>query len=81
MQKHACEPATGIIEKLGGVTSVAALLQKDESTIRRWRMPRPQGTGGSIPDPDKVALIDAARKQGIRLGWRDFAPPELKRYA
>lgn len=81
MQKHACEPANGIIEKLGGVGTVAAILQKDESTIRRWRMPRPQGTGGSIPDDDKVRLIEAARLEGVRLRWSDFAPEEVRKYA
>lgn len=81
MQKHACEPATGIIEKFGGVSQVADILDKDESTIRRWRMPRPNGTGGSIPDDDKVKLINAARKVGVSLAWRDFAPPEVRKQA
>lgn len=80
MQKHACEPANSIIEQLGGVSNVARILDKDASTIRRWRMPRPDGTGGSIPDDDKVRLIDAARKIGIEISWRSFAPPKVREF-
>lgn len=78
MQKHAREPATSIIELLGGVSAVAAMLEKDASTIRRWRMPRPEGTGGSIPDDDKLRLIERAKKIGVALSWADFAPPQIK---
>lgn len=78
MQKHRCEPANGVIEKLGGVSNVAQLLGKDESTIRRWRMKRPDGTGGSVPDDDKVRLIDIALAIGVTLTWADFAPPTIK---
>ncbi len=78
MQKHTCEPANTVIEKMGGTKSVADILGKDESTIRRWRMPRPDGTGGVIPDDDKVRLIEAAIGMGVSLRWRDFAPPSIK---
>lgn len=81
MQKHTCEPANGIIEKFGGVGVVARLLEKDESTIRRWRMPKPSGTGGTIPDDDKVRLLEAAKAEGVRLHWRDFMPIEARKYA
>lgn len=81
MQQHSLEPANSIIEKFGGVRAVAAILDKDESTIRRWRMPRPMGTGGSIPDDDKVRLIEAAASAGIVLRWRDFAPPTVRKFA
>jgi hypothetical protein len=76
MQKHACEPANGIIDRFGGVSAVARLLDKDESTIRRWRMPKPSGTGGTIPDDDKMRLLEAAKSEGVRLAWRDFKPIE-----
>lgn len=81
MQKHACEPANGVINTLGGVKVVADLLDKDVSTIRRWRMPRPEGTGGFIPDDDKVRLIERAAKLGVKLSWRDFTPPQIGKYA
>lgn len=64
---------------LGGVAATAKLLDKDPSTVRRWRMPRPEGTGGSIPDDDKVRLIEGARAIGLRLTWADFAPPSIQR--
>lgn len=72
--QHACEPAASVIAKLGGTTTVAKILDRDESTIRRWRMPKPHGTGGTIPDECKVALIQASAGA---LTWDDFAPPEI----
>lgn len=81
MKQHTCEPANGIIDRFGGAKAVAEALEKDESTIRRWRMPRPNGTGGFIPDEDKIRLIKAARRQGIALSWRDFEPPQLRKSA
>ncbi len=72
--KH-CEPAATIIERLGGTSVVAKVVDKNESSVRRWRLKAPDGSGGLIRDDhDKLKLIAFARKQRIRLTWNDFAP-------
>lgn len=76
---HDCKPAAEVIERMGGTARVAAILDLDQSTIRRWRMPTPNGTGGLIPDRAKILLIDHAHRLGIDLAWDDFRPPELGR--
>lgn len=74
---HECKPAADIIERLGGTARVAAILDRDESTIRRWRMAPPAGTGGKVPHDAAVALIEFAFAEGIDLTWNDFRPSEL----
>lgn len=74
---HDCKPAAEIIARLGGTAQVAAITGLDQSTIRRWRMPTPKGTGGLIPDRAKIELIDHARRLGVTLAWDDFKPPAL----
>lgn len=74
---HDCNPAAAVIERLGGTAAVAAVLGRDESTIRRWRMPRPSGTDGNIPHDAAIALIQHAEANGLALSWDDFKPAAL----
>lgn len=68
------QPATSIIAACGGVTAVATALGKDTSIVRRWRLPRPTGTDGVIPEDVRPALIKLARENGRDLTYADFAP-------
>lgn len=78
MQDRHREPAASIIAKMGGVPTVAAITGRDPSAVQRWRLPKPVGSDGIIPDPAKILLIDHARKIGVALAWDDFRPPQLR---
>ena len=68
------EPASSIISSLGGATAVAARTGRDSSVVRRWRLPRPAGTGGVVPEDVRGALIEMAGELGVPLSYADFAP-------
>lgn len=70
---HMLQPAYRVIALLGGKTSVASDLDLSPSTISRWCMPRPEGTGGTIPQKYWPALIDLARREGVALTVADLA--------
>jgi len=69
------EPATTIIEKLGGPTKVARAIGVHRVRVHCWRKPRSKGgTGGNIPHWHVSALLAYARERGIELSEKDFAP-------
>lgn len=76
-QDEHCEPAAAIIERLGGVTSVAAVLGISEISVRRRRRAAPSGDGGRFFDEEKIRLLEYAAAHGIDLSWDDFKPQEL----
>ena len=60
------EPASTIIEKLGGVAAVARLTGVHRTRVSNWKRPRADGgTGGRIPQSHHVTLLRAARENGI----------------
>lgn len=64
-----CEPASTIIEKLGGLTAVATACSLDVSSVLRWRLPRKRGgTGGLIPAKHQATLV------GLGVLPSDFIP-------
>lgn len=69
------DPARTVIEKVGGVDVASALTGRHVSRIYRWMSPREAGgTGGLIPQPEAVKLLDGARARGIALHPSDFFP-------
>lgn len=73
------EPASTIIDKLGGVSAVAREVQCAPQTVIRWRRPKTVGgTGGTIPQRHHITLLAAAKERGIRLRAEDFLPQEEK---
>lgn len=70
---HAHEPAFSIINRLGGKGEVSYRLDLDKSTLSRWCQPRPQGTGGMIPQRHWPAIIALAREIGVPLTLEDLA--------
>ncbi|MDR6952321.1 hypothetical protein J2X65_001676 [Ancylobacter sp. 3268] len=71
--KH--EPASSLIEKLGGPTAVALAVGCNLSRVYRWTYSKEAGgTGGIIPQRHYPALIDEARRKGITLTINDFLP-------
>lgn len=68
-----CEPATSIIELLGGAKAVAEIAGVDISRVTRWRLPKARGgTGGSIPQRHIPRLLEHAQKSVIPLTADDF---------
>lgn len=70
---HFCEPAYGVIETLGGKTTVAEHLGLDTSTLSRWCQSRPSGTGGRIPQQHWEGLLELSKQRKIRLRVQDLA--------
>lgn len=61
-------PANLVIERFGGVRPLARLLNKNQSTIHRWKMPTEAGgLGGRIPSKAQIEILNLAEKHGILL--------------
>jgi hypothetical protein len=74
---HTHEPASSVINKLGGRTAVANHLGLDKSTLSRWCQPRPSGTGGLIPQRYWPQLMQMARVQRVRITLKELAAVEV----
>ncbi len=74
------QPAADIIARLGGVSAVAIAIGRDDSTVRRWRMAPPQGTGGVVPYDAMIGLLQYANSVGVSLTWSDFTPRDLEEF-
>lgn len=69
------EPATRIIELLGGPTRVAEIVGVHRTRVSNWKRPRDAGgTGGVIPHWHVAKLLKAAHESGVDLEPQDFAP-------
>jgi len=63
-----CQPAHGVIAKLGGVRALARELALDPSSISKWSTSvRRGGSGGQIPARYFHGLLALARAQRVRL--------------
>lgn len=61
-------PAATIIDLFGGVRATARMLGLNPSAVSRWAMPpEKKGTGGAIPQRHWSTILDAAKKQKIKL--------------
>jgi hypothetical protein len=74
---HVLEPAFTVIERLGGKSNVAESLKLDKSTLSRWCQPRPNGTGGMIPQRYWSALTKLARSSGVNITVQELASIEF----
>lgn len=62
-----------IIEKCGGVSSVAAICGCTENWVYRWKLPRQKGgTGGYVPRSAQEAILAAAREGKVQVKPEDF---------
>lgn len=69
------EPASSIIEKLGGEAVVAEITRTSYTAPYRWQAEKSKGgTGGLIPQKYHRLLLDYARAHGIDLRAEDFLP-------
>jgi hypothetical protein len=74
---HTMDPAYGVIERLGGKADVAHHLKLDKSTLSRWCQPRPDGTGGQIPQRHWPDLLEMARAKGVTIEIKELVAVEV----
>lgn len=74
---HTLSPAYDVIQRLGGKTEVAERLSLDKSTLSRWCQPRPDGTGGQIPQRHWPELMKLAREKKVRIKIEELAAVEV----
>jgi hypothetical protein len=74
---HTLSPAYEVIQRLGGKTEVAERLNLDKSTLSRWCQPRPEGTGGQIPQRHWPELMKIAREKKVRIKIEELVAVEV----
>jgi hypothetical protein len=74
---HTLEPAYSVIQRLGGKSEVAERLNLDKSTLSRWCQPRPEGTGGMIPQRHWPELMKLAREKKVRIKLEELIAVEV----
>lgn len=74
---HTLGPAYDVIERLGGKGDVAHRLKLDKSTLSRWCQPRPDGTGGQIPQKHWPELVQMARERGVTITIEELIAVEV----
>jgi hypothetical protein len=73
MIKGRCEPARNIIDRLGGVTATAKIINKTPSAVSRWLVPRSEGgTNGRVPQNHWETILDFAVAHKIALTLNDL---------
>lgn len=73
------DPASSIIERLGGVAVVSDLTGTAYTAPYRWTYPRDRGgTDGAIPQRHHRTLLDYAARKGIPLDANDFLLPRRR---
>ena len=61
-----------IIDAFGGVRPLARAIKQPPTTVSGWRK------RGSIPDWQKVRVLDASRRYGVSLILYDFLPASFR---
>jgi hypothetical protein len=74
---HTLSPAYDVIQRLGGKSEVAERLNLDKSTLSRWCQPRPEGTGGQIPQRHWPELMKLARDKKVRIKIEELVAVEV----
>lgn len=66
-------PADRVISAFGGVRATAKIIERNPSTVSRWRKPRDEGgTGGRIPSRVQAVILAHAVKNKIPLVAADL---------
>lgn len=61
-------PAETVIQRFGGVRSLARDLGIDHSSVARWPMPKARrGSAGNIPSKYHATILRTAERRGIAL--------------
>ena len=72
-RKNQCQPAAGIVYRLGGAKVISEALGISKAAPYRWALAREMGgTGGKIPYWYEGKLKELARRRKVKLTARDF---------
>ena len=63
-------PAAIIADRFGGLSAFAKALDKTPSTVHRWL------ASGLIPSRHQAAVLEAAKRNRVKLRAQDFIPAE-----
>ena len=70
-------PAEKVIAAFGGVRPLARLLDRNPSSVVRWRRSKQEGgTGGAVPTGLQGKVLALARMRGIILTADDLILPD-----
>lgn len=73
------EPASTIIQKLGGPTAVAKIVGVHRTRVSNWKRPRAKGgTDGMVPGWHVGKLLEHAATHGVDLSAQDFIQPRME---
>jgi hypothetical protein len=73
MAKHKSTPADRVIEAFGGVRETARILDRNASSVSRWRKPLGEGgTGGYVPTGLLATVLREAKKRRVDLTAADL---------
>jgi hypothetical protein len=69
------QPATNVIEKVGGVAVMAEITGVHRTRVYGWMRPKDSGgTDGLIPQKHHPAILAFAREKAIAISAEDFLP-------
>ena len=70
-------PATEVLQKLGGPADTARALNVARQAVYRWTWPRERGgTGGTIPQKHHLSILRIAKERGVEISADDMLPRE-----
>jgi transcriptional regulator with XRE-family HTH domain len=61
-----------LVNQLLTQAEVARVCGVSRVTVWRWCQPRPEGTGGRVPEPYHEAIVKLARAEGIELAAEEL---------
>lgn len=66
-------PADRCIEAFGGVRALARALDRNPSSVVRWRKPKDEGgSAGAVPSGLQGQILDIAKERGLALTAEDM---------
>lgn len=66
-------PAEKCIAAFGGIRSLARALERNPSSILRWRKPKKEGgSAGAVPSNLQGVILELARERGLALTADDL---------
>ena len=66
-------PADRCIEAFGGVRALARALERNPSSVVRWRKPKDEGgSNGAIPSGLQGRILSLAQERGLKLTAEDM---------
>lgn len=76
MNETKLSPAQRVIAAFGGIRAVARAVDRNPTTVLRWRMSKEEGgTGGRIPSTMQERVLAEAKARGLDLTPADLILP------